>query len=490
MWHSLYTRLALVFAAILAVIGVVYTTLTFTMAERDLQRISQSLNRELARNIVAERNLVQENRLNQKALKDTFKMYMDINPAIEIYLVDPEGRILSYSADPQRVKRQRVSLKPIRQFLEGGMFPLLGDDPRAEDRQKVFSVTPVPSAATPEGYLYVILRGEQFDMAEQMIREQQAMRASVWVVGASLAVGLIIGLFVFRALTRRLRKLSVAMADFRDGDFQTPVRVMSESAPGDEIDQLGLTFEQMAGRIQTQLESLRSQDAKRRELIANISHDLRTPLSTLHGYLETLQLKAEELEPMERRRFLEQALAHSNRLQGLIDELFELARLEAAESEPRLEAFSLAELAQDVLQQFEPAALEKGISLKLIGDRGAPFAVADIAMIQRVLENLVSNAMRHTEKGEIRIGLKRADDAIHISVSDDGCGIAAEEIPWIFERFYQADNPHRGGGYAGLGLAIVKRILDLHGCEISVWSELDKGATFRFSLPLANRYDV
>jgi len=490
MWHSLYTRLAIVFAAILAVIGVVYTTLTFTMAERDLQEISQSLNRELAKNIVAERNLVRENRLDQKALQDTFKMYMDINPAIEIYLLDPEGRILSYSADPQRVKRQRVSLTPIRQFLEGGMFPLLGDDPRAGDRQKVFSVTPVPSPATPEGYLYVILRGEQFDMAEQMIREQQAMRANVWVVGASLAVGLIIGLFVFHVLTRRLRILSREMVDFRDSDFQTSVRVMGGSAARDEIDQLGSTFEQMAGRIQAQLQKLRSQDSRRRELIANISHDLRTPLSTLHGYLETLQLKADELDPQTRTQYLGQALAHSNRLQALIDELFELAKLEAAESEPQREPFSLAELAQDVLQQFEPAAQEKGLSLNLAGDRAAPFVFADIAMIQRVLENLVSNAMRHTDKGGIRIALKQANDALHVSVSDNGCGIPEQEIARIFERFYQVDNPHRGGGYAGLGLAIVRRILDLHGCEISVRSKPDKGATFQFALPLAKGYHV
>lgn len=486
MWHSLYARLAVVFAAILAVIGIVYTALTFTMAKRDLQQISQSLNRDLAKNIVAERNLVQEDRLDRKALQDTFKLYMDINPSIEIYLIDRDGTILSYSADPQRVKRQRVSLAPVRDFLHGGTFPLLGDDPRSPERQKIFSVTPVPSAQAPEGYLYVILRGEQYDMAEQMIREQQFMRLSVWIVAASLMLGLMIGLFVFYVLTRRLRALSALMSDFRDSDFQTRTRFLGGNAPRDEIDELGVTFDQMASRIQAQLQSLQAQDAKRRELIANISHDLRTPLSTLHGYLETMQLKAGHLEEDVRAQYLGQALEHSNRLHRLIGELFDLARLDAAEVQPQGEVFSLAELAQDVVQQFEPLARQRNIDLKVIAGRRLPFVFADIAMIQRVLENLVSNALRHTGPGEVGIKLDQAGSELRVAVSDDGRGIPAEDIPRIFERFYQVDDAHRGSGQAGLGLAIVKRILDLHGRDISVESQVAHGTTFRFTLPLVS----
>ncbi len=129
MFRTLYARLAGVLVVVFIAIGLTYAVITTTTAQRYLQELSQHFNRDLSRRIVADRNLVEEGRLNETALKNTFSAYMDINPSIEIYLLDLEGRILSFSADPNRVKRQRVDLAPIKAFLSGEGFPLLGDDP-------------------------------------------------------------------------------------------------------------------------------------------------------------------------------------------------------------------------------------------------------------------------------------------------------------------------------------------------------------------------
>lgn len=489
MFRTLYARLAAVLVLLFTVMAVVYALVSVTATRHYLQEVSQQLNRNLARNLVADRNLVEEGRLNEAALKETFHQYMVINPSIEIYLLNPDGAILSYSADPARVKRKRVSLDPIRAFLAGaGDLPLLGDDPRSHERRKAFSVTPVPSAQNLQGYLYVVLRGEEFDSVEQMIRGNLLLRLSAWAVAGSLGLGLAAGLLLLHLLTRRLHRLARLMGAFRDSGFTAHVPYAPPTAQGqdgDEVDELGHTFDQMAARMMAQLDELRETDGRRREMVAQVSHDLRTPLASLHGYLETLQLKGETLSEAERREFLQIALRHSERLTRLVAELFELAKLDARETQPEREPFSPAELVQDVLQKYQLRAERHGIRLLMDPAEELPLVHADIALIERVLENLLDNAIGHTPPaGTVRVSLRLEGDRIAVTVADTGCGIPAAELPRVFDRFYQADNEHRGGTHAGLGLAIVKRILELHGGAIRVASELGRGTTFVFSLPL------
>jgi hypothetical protein len=175
--RSLYAKLSLVLVVLLASVGVIYAVVSISATRSYLAEMNQNLNLDLARNLVADRNLVEQGRINDAALKETFHEYMVINPSIEIYLLDLQGRILSFSADPEKVKRKSVSLEPVYAFLSGEAgFPILGDDPRSHERRKAFSVTPVPSADKSEGYLYVVLRGEQFDTVDALIGASHFLR--------------------------------------------------------------------------------------------------------------------------------------------------------------------------------------------------------------------------------------------------------------------------------------------------------------------------
>jgi signal transduction histidine kinase len=168
-----------------------------------------------------------------------------------------------------------------------------------------------------------------------------------------------------------------------------------------------------------------------------------------------------------------------------VAELFELAKLDAKETQPQREPFAPAELVQDVLQKYQLRAARQGIRLLMDPAENLPLVHADIALIERVLENLLDNAIGHTPPaGTVRVSLRRDGDRVAVTVADTGCGIPAADLPRVFDRFYQADNRHRGGTHAGLGLAIVKRILELHGGAIRVASVLGEGTTFVFSLPL------
>lgn len=485
-FRSLYARLAIGLILVLLVVGISYAMFARFMATRMTQSAEQVLNRHLADNLVQDKKIVQDGSINKQAMKQTFMEYMTINPSIEIYYLDLNGRILAYSAEPGRVKREKVALQPIYDFLNAtGPSPLLGDDPRGHDRRKPFSVTPIPDAAHPKGYLYVVLQGEEFAEAHERQYSGYMLRMGGVVLAGSLVLGLILGLLIFNRLTLRLRRLQDRVGLFVDDDFQNLEILQTPlSKHQDEISALERRILEMATRIAEQWSALKQQDRLRREMVANISHDLRTPLASVQGYLETLNLKNAELDADQRAAYLNVASRQAHRLQRLIDNLFELAKLEAREHDPEFEVFSITELAYDVVNKLEIKAREKELAMRIETTGTDPQVRADIGMIERVLDNLISNAIYYSyTQGEIRIVIDQSTSGqVTVTVEDSGQGIPEDQQPLVFERFHQAHTPDRSNGHAGLGLAIVKKIIELHQQKVWVSSRPAQGAAFTFTL--------
>jgi signal transduction histidine kinase len=483
MLRSLYARLALALIALLCLVGALLVLLMHQLATRYQQEVAQTMNRELAAHIAAERALFDARGLDQSAVEELFHDIMVVNPTVEVYLLDPSGRILAFSAPREKVTRGSVSLLPIQAFLAGARFPLTGDDPRDDAGRKVFSAAPVGSASTPRGYVYAILGGETYQGITALVVGSYVARTGALALGAILLAGLGAGLVLFFVLTRRLTALTRSVAAFRDrGDAS---RIRPPAHDGDEIGRLHTACAEMSVRLGDQMRALAATDRMRRELVANVSHDLRTPLTAMRGYLETLQLKDAELSVADKQRYLAIAVRHSDRLARLIAELFELARLDAGEVKLKLESFPPAELVQDVTHSFELAARNREVRLHASLDSNAPPVRADIALIQRALANLLDNALRHTPAGgSVQVSVAAYGGRVCVAVADSGQGIAAADLPHIFERFYRGgdDSRSRAGG-AGLGLAIVKRILELHQTTIAVESEPGAGTRFAFELP-------
>jgi two-component system OmpR family sensor kinase len=469
-FKTLYGKLSAVLFLLFLAVGILFVLLTLFTTRVYLQEMTQKLNRSLAGHIASETPLLKGGRVNEDAAGGLFHMVMAVHPGIEVYLLDRDGRILAYSAPPGKVKRTRVSLAPVNAFLRGtAAFPILGDDPRSPDRRKVFSVATVPPQGPVEGYLYVILGGEAYDTVSRMLRGSYIVRLSTWAAGGGVLFALLAGLLLFHRLTYRHRRLARAVETFqRSGFSEYPdsLGTIDEGTAGDEIERLRSAFARMAERIVRQIRELRRADRLRRELVTHVSHDLRTPLTSLQGYLETLSLKEESLPPEERKEYLRVAWSHCRRLSTLVSELFEASRLDSPDVTVRAERFSLADLVQD----------------------RAPFAVGDVALIDRVLENLLGNALRHTpEGGTITIAAEQEGGKWIVRVSDTGCGIAPEQLARLFDpAAARGGEPAGEGEGAGLGLVIARRIAELHGSELTVRSALGAGTTFAFTLPCAD----
>ncbi|UTA46906.1 HAMP domain-containing histidine kinase [Simiduia sp. 21SJ11W-1] len=483
---SLRTRLSVSFILLFCIIGVSYVSLIFWSSERHYQEITQRINRSLAMYIVDRAPLIANGQVNHAAMAELSGLVMVVNPIVEVYLLNSAGDILAQGIPAEDVVRHQVDLAPIKRWLaEPEQTPVLGTDPRAASGRKVFSAFPVGNAANPEGFLYVILGGEQVSTLSDSLKASYSLQLAAGAIAALLVFGLAVGMLLFSFLTRPLRELSQAMQRFARQQQLLPEAQPAHSP--NEIIAMSQTFDAMAARIIAQMQSLEETDRLRRELISNVSHDLRTPLASMQGYLEVLTVKDSRLSGEDRARYLATAHKHCQRLGQLISELFELSKLDAGRVEPNLEQFSLAELLQDVMHKFELNAREKNITLAFHTEGEVHPVLADIALIERVLENLVENALRYTpEGGKVILCAASAPEGVKVSVEDTGIGVRADDLPHLFDRYYrsQAAAIHSEQG-TGLGLAIVKRILDLHGCSIAVDSAPGRGSCFRFSLAAA-----
>nr|WP_227508685.1 HAMP domain-containing sensor histidine kinase [Klebsiella aerogenes] len=355
------------------------------------------------------------------------------------------------------------------------------------DQQKVFSAAPLRLDGQLRGYLYIILQGETFNELAQNAWQKTLWSLLLWTLLLVALFGLLAGGLAWYWVTRPVRQLTAQVAA-GDSDSIRAIKALAAQAPdphpGNEVALLHNRFIELAQQIAGQWDRLADSDRQRREFIANISHDLRTPLTSLLGYLETLSLKDDRLTAQERKQYLNIALRQGNKVRHLSQQLFELARLEHGGIKPQPEKFILAELIQDVAQKFDLAIATREIRLRLELASGLPLVEADLSMMERVLTNLLDNAIRHTPHGgEIRLSSRLQGAQVVVEVADSGPGVAGELRANLFERPSVLEPGQQSASRGGLGLMIVRRMLQLHGGEIRLL-EVPAGACFQFTLPL------
>jgi two-component system, OmpR family, sensor kinase len=243
---------------------------------------------------------------------------------------------------------------------------------------------------------------------------------------------------------------------------------------------LARSFNRMAADLQARATALTASDQARRQLLADVSHELMTPLTAMRGYLETLAMTELQLDTPTRERYLGVVEQETRRMERIVGDLLDLARLEGGGSVLRREFVDIGALFGRVAARHDRELTERGVSLSSRVDPAAR-VVGDPDRLEQALQNLAGNALRHTpDGGKIILSAEPADQRVRITVRDSGPGVAPEHLPLIFERFYKADVARATGG-SGLGLSIVKAIVERHGGTISVRNE--HGAVFEIVLP-------
>ncbi len=467
--------------------GVTYVLLSIYFSSKFQEETTQKLNANVAEHLIDEKfkdssPFLEDGSVNSPLFGDIMHDMMAVNRGIEVYLLNQEGEILysvvlDHSNPNEPVKT--VDLKPVEKFIASDdKIHILGDDPRNPGEKKIFSAAHFEKDGH-QGFIYIVLAGEAYQNVYNSLVSSYFLKLGAGASLLTMLFALLIGVLSVWFLTKNLRTVIYHVNRFRDGDIASRI----PNAEKSDLATLAVTFNEMADTISENMEEIKSVDVLRRELIANVSHDLRTPLAIMQGYIETLQIKKNNLSEDEQVQYLSIIEKNIKQLTKLVSQLFEYSRLEAKQTKPQKEPFPITDLIYDINTNYQGLAKDKNIALKVTVVGDTPLVFADIGLVERAVQNLMDNAIKFTpENGFIEMIVAHDSKNVSVKIKDSGPGVAKEDQKYIFERFRQNETSHKKKGI-GLGLAIVKKIMELHGTNITITSIPNEGSVFEFYLP-------
>jgi signal transduction histidine kinase len=480
--NLLFWKITAVFTVLLIVLGIVFVVIAAHFSKSYYTDANQKLYGDIAGNIAKVTKPFKDGKPDTAVTHDIIHSTMVANPSVEVYLLDPQGVIVDYVVPDTTVHMNKVNIDKVKHWLESKEAKRpLGDNPKQPNEPSIFSVAPVYEKGKLSGYVYAVLASAKQKEILESLNDQYYLKLGSYSFFTALLVALIVGVAIFYLMTKSISKVTATVKRFKEGDYLARVK---DHDKGD-LGTLSTTFNEMADVIVDNFDKITATDKYRQELIANISHDLRTPLSIIQGYIETLMIKMDALTEADRKKYLSIMHDKTKKLSVLVNQLFEYAKLEANLVKPEKEPFMLNELVSDILMAYKFKAEQKSIQLSLNAPQKLPAVFADIALTERVFQNLLDNAFKFTkEGGRINIKLMETKTHIKIEILDTGIGIAPEDITHIFERYKQLDKESIAKKGMGIGLAIVKKILELHQTKIDVSSKVGEGSVFWFDLPI------
>ena len=452
---SLYTRIALGFilliALVLALQAVVFLWLIDRSEDPNSLELTSRLAAELSGAIQADPSLD----LNERVSR--------LHPREAVFVIMKNGTVSS---------ARRLPPDSIIQTVNQQFAAPIDDATRGTWARSQYHGMPVMRDGAVVGVLGIV----PLTPIERFGPELATIGAVLLVAGALVA-----SLFIVGPVRSRIQELRRAAGRLGGGDFTARAR----EAGTDEVAELARAFNSMADELERRAAALAASDRARRQLVADVSHELMTPLTAILGHLETLTMAEVRLDDERRLHQIAVATREAKRLEHLIGDLLDMARLEAGGGELALETIDTGDLFEQVAAHHEPDCRERNVAFVCVVGPGAEQLRADPFRLEQAIENVTTNALRHTPPGgTIRLCAGRSGASVVLTVSDSGEGIAPEHLPHIFDRFYKtASASGMASRGSGLGLSIVKAVVERHGGRVSATSTLGLGTTVRIELP-------
>ncbi|MDH4390209.1 MAG: HAMP domain-containing sensor histidine kinase [Aquabacterium sp.] len=438
-------------------------------------------------------------------------------PDSQLYLLAADGAVLAHSGQVVLAPGFKVALGPVQQSAAAALDAqarklapyVMGDDPERMDADAVVAARAlqrqlIRSAGPVAGYLYVVCRKQGLPGASRALFQSSLAGPALAAAAALMVLGSLLAAWIIGTVTRPLRVLSDEVAAASRDGFSVaaaavaPAAAAGTAAPGsaaagtgDEFSRLREGFRAMLTTLRSQWDALQRMDRFRRESVSNLSHDLRSPLTATVACLETLDQRwAGDSQRADDRHLVQVALRNTRNAAGLVRSLGDLSLLDEPEFKLKPMRLDLAEVLDDIALRFAERAAQQGVALRF-AQQGtvAPVAAVDVELFERAVANLLDNALKFTPAGgQVVLRAGRDGSRVQVAVADSGTGIAADELPHLFDRLYQARSsvaPATSDAGKGLGLAIVQRIVALHGGTVDVASQPGQGTTVRLCLPAA-----
>jgi signal transduction histidine kinase len=456
----LFSRILLMVFTLITVLSLTFMFIAYLSVVHFYQASTQLLNKDVAAHIAKFTSPFDKEGLNKQKADSVFYNAMVISPSVEVYFLDTAGRVIYFHGAPGDVRKSVISLESIREYLKhNGQIYIKGPDPRDPSDPKIFSASTVQGNSGIIGYIYVILGSTEYRSVTNLIFKSQAAGLLLEISLFILLATVVLTLLYVNRLERNFRKLILVLRKFESGDLNARFQEDDKN----DLTPVTHAFNKMAGMLIDNIERLKRAEVERKDFTTNISHDLRTPLAIARGYAETLLLSLENDQSGHSRNADYSKLIISNiqTVEHMVQQLLDLSKMESAGMNLQKQPFVFSEIVQEFIHSSSLTAQGKKIEIQCVDCENAAWIHADIHMMERVVQNLLTNALKFTpEHGKIRIHLKNRQNELFFEISNQGDPMSDALLGWLNDNKPDASNtrPHSHG----LGLVIVKTILQLH----------------------------
>jgi signal transduction histidine kinase len=422
-----------------------------------------------------QREMAAQNSQQARSRQELLNFLTDLFNARAISIFDRSGNITATSAKPEMEPSGKVEPRFVAALDEGGIA-IFRSLERETERPVYVAVLPLTNHPAAENGILLEMRPSTLYFALN--------RMVLYLIAGGIVVLLVMVfnlVYLAMYISRPISRLTTTVAEISQGNDL--VRV--EGHPLDEINILAGQLDKLAGRLQKMRAEGKKMEEERAQLFTEISHELRTPLTSVQGFVEAIR-DGMVPDPALREKYLDTIHTQTIHIARLVDDILALGRLESGQLAVVKEPLDLIGLAQSVLVSFEAEAARRHTVLSLEKTAESAIVLGDVDRMEQIIRNLLKNAIGAAENGVIRVGVALRPGEVELTVQDNGIGIAAEDLPHIWDRFYRGKNRRGGPAQAkgtGLGLVIVKKLVQLQGGTIEVESQLGAGTTFKMSFP-------
>jgi len=453
---SVFSRIGIFMFLVITSLGILFIIVTYNATSDYYQGSIQLLNKDVASNIARLAAPFSKNGIDHKKADSVFNSTMIISPNTEVYFLDTAGNVKYYYAPDSLIKIRKVSVEGIEKYLNDRVHMVKNTDPRDPGTPKIFSASPVSFENQKIGYIYVILASKEYRNVADIVFKSEIGGWATKVFFIVVIATVFFSFFYTSRLQRRYNHVIYILDQFKEGDLNVRFNIGHK----DEFFPIADAFNKMVAMLDSNFSRLKLLETERKTFLANISHDLRTPLAVARGYTETLLIE-QKITRVEQENYLEIVLNKIQQVEKLVLQLFELSKMDSVNFEPQKEPFVFSEILQELIRGVEVQAKKKKIELTCENGEDKTLINADIGMMERVLQNLLENAIKYTfDKGYIKIKLSKEDDRLIFQVKNLGNPLPEAILDWVNNP--TGEDAINRPKEAGLGLALVKRILRLH----------------------------
>ena len=479
---SIFSRIILLIAGLITVLGAVFITITYVVATNYYDSSTQLLNKDVAAHIAEFTAPFGENGLNKRKADSVFHDAMVLSPNSEVYFLDTAGSVIDFyekSKQPS-IRQWKVPLDAIvRHLAAGGKDYIKGPDPRDPAHLKIFSAAEVVRDGRKLGYIYVILASSEARVVASVLLSNHVIVLSISAFSCVIILSLLLSFLYVRRIQRRFVRVVDVLERFQQGDFDARFKLHQQ----DGLAPIKSAFNTMADLLVYHINRLTKSEAERKAFIAGITHDLRNPLSIASGYAETLLMKALQgtLTPQQQDDYAKLMLQKMRQVENMVEQLHDLSTLESVTYTAKREPFMFSELLHEVVHGFQQQADDRSLIVDCGQCRDDAYINADVGMMERVLQNLLDNAIAYSpENATVSLSLWRKQHELVLRIENGG-SLPEELIQWLSEQDSSTYSPMPQA--TSLGLSIVKRILHIHNYPF-IAHNADTSIVFEFRMSI------